>query len=66
MCVVDKQFEQPEFVCESVNVDLQYDEIYLNFTAGSVCLCGLCSPVVGLGMSVRWSWYPMLWVRLLR
>ena len=34
----------------SVNVDLQYDEISLTSTAGSVCLCGVSSPVV-----VPWS-----------
>ena len=26
----------------------------------------ICSPVVVLGLSVRLSWYPMLWVRVLR
>ena len=41
MCVVNKQFELLEFVSESVYVDLQYDEIYLTFTAGHVCLCVL-------------------------
>ena len=40
-CVVNKQFEILEFVSESVYVDLQYDEISLTFTAGSVCLCGV-------------------------
>ena len=60
MCVVNKQFELLEFVFESVYVDLQYDEISLTFTAGSVCLCGVCSHVVVLGLSVRLSWYPML------
>ena len=65
MCVVNKQFELLEFVFESVYVDLQYDEISLTFPAGSVCLCGVCSPVVVLGLSVRLSWYPMLWVRCL-
>ena len=60
MCVVNKQFELLEFVFESVYVDLQYDEIPLTFTAGSVCLCGVCSPVVVVGLSVRLSWYPML------
>ena len=44
MCVVNKQFEPLEFVSESIYVDLQYDEISLTFTAGSVCLCGVCSP----------------------
>ena len=55
MCVVNKQFELLEFVYESVYVDLQYDEISLTFTAGSVCLCGVSSPVVVLGMFVRLS-----------
>ena len=35
-----------------VYVDLQYDEISLTFTAGSVCLCGVSSPVVVLGKVV--------------
>ena len=39
----------------SVYVDLQYDEISLTFTAGSVCLCGISSPVVVLGLFVRLS-----------
>ena len=39
MCVVNKQFELLEFVSESVYVDLQYDEISLTFTAGSLCVC---------------------------
>ena len=55
MCVVNKQFELLEFVFDSVYVDLQYNEISLTFTAGSVCLCGVCSPVVVLGLSVRLS-----------
>ena len=66
MCVVNKQFELLEFVPESVYVDLQYDEIYLTFTAGPVCLCGVSSPVVVLGLFVRLSQYPMLCVQLLR
>ena len=65
MCVVNEQFEFLEFVFESVYVDLPYDEISLTFTAGSVCLCGVCSPVVVLGLSMRMSWYPMLWVRFM-
>ena len=28
-----------------------------------VCLCGVCSPVVVVGLYVRLSWYPMLWMR---
>ena len=48
MCVVNKQFE----LLESVYVDLQYDEIFLTFTAGSVCLCGVSSPPVF--SSIRW------------
>ena len=39
MCVVNKQFKLLEFVFYSVYVDLQYDEIHLTFTAGSVSLC---------------------------
>ena len=66
MCVVNKQFELLEFVFKSVYVDLQYDKISLTFTAGYACLCDVCSPVVVLGMSVRLSWCPMLWIRLLR
>ena len=62
MCVVNKQFELIKFVFDSVHVGLQCDEISLTFTAGSVYLCGGCSPVVVLGLSVRFSWYPMLWV----
>ena len=38
MCVVNKQLQLLVFVFESVYVDLQYDEISLTFTAGSVCL----------------------------
>ena len=55
MCVVNKQFELLELVSESVCVDLQYDDISLTFTAGSVCLCGVSSPVVVLGLFVRLS-----------
>ena len=64
MCVVDKQFELLEFVFDSVYVYLQYDEIYLTFTDGSVSLCCVCSPVVVFGISVRLSWCPM-WMRWL-
>ena len=44
MCVVNKQFELLEFVFYSVYVDLQYDEISLTFTAGSVVMwsCFVC------------------------
>ena len=55
MCVVNKQFELLEFVSESVYVDFQYDEISLTFTAGPVCLCGVSSPLVVLGLFVRLS-----------
>ena len=37
MCGVNKQFELLEFVFDSGYVDLQYDDISLIFTAGSVC-----------------------------
>ena len=56
MCVVNKYVELLEFVFNSVYVDLKYNEIYLTFTAGYVCLC---SHVIVLGLSVRLSWYPM-------
>ena len=39
----------------NIYVDLQYDEISLTFTAGPVCLCGVSSPVVVLGLFVRLS-----------
>ena len=55
MCVVNKQFGLLEFDFESVYVDLQYYEISLTFTAGSVSLCCVCSPVAILGLSVRLS-----------
>ena len=55
MCVVNKQFELLEFISESVYVDLQYDKISLTFTVGSVCLCGVSSIVVVLGLFVRLS-----------
>ena len=55
MYIVNKQFELLKFVSESVYVDLQYDEIPLTFTAGPVCLCGVSSPVVVLGLFVRLS-----------
>ena len=56
MCVVKMQFELLEFVFNSVYVDLKYNEISLTFTAGSVFLCGVCSYVVVLGLSMRLSW----------
>ena len=59
MCVVNKQFELLEFVFDSVYVDLQYDEISLTSTAGSVSLWCVCSHVVVFGLSVRLSWCPM-------
>ena len=37
-------------------VDLRYNEISINFTAGSLCLCGVCSHGVVLGLSVGLSW----------
>ena len=51
MCIVNKQFELLEFVFESVYVDLQYDEISLIFTAGSVC-CVWCLSSCGSPWSV--------------
>ena len=52
---MNKQFEFLEFVSESVYIDLQYDDISLTFTAWSVCLSGVSSPVVVLGMFVMLS-----------
>ena len=62
MCVVNKQFWLLEFVIDSVYIDLQYDEISLTFTAGSVSLWCVCSNVVVFGLSVTLSWYHM-WMR---
>ena len=56
MCVVNKRFELLAFVFDSVYVDLQYEEISLTYTSGYVYLCGVCSPVVVFGLSVRLSW----------
>ena len=64
MCVVNKQCALLEFVFPSVYVDLQYDELSITFTAGSVSLCFVCGHVVVFGLSVRLSWYPM-WMRRL-
>ena len=63
MSVVNKQFQLLKFVFDSVYVDLQYDEIYLTFSAGSGSLCCVCSHVVVFSLSVRLS-YPM-WMRCL-
>ena len=64
MCVVNKPFQLLEFVFDSVYVDLQYDDICLIFTAGSVFVCCVCGHVVVFGLSVRLSWYTM-WMRWL-
>ena len=56
MCVVNKHFELLEFVFDSFYVDLQYDEISLTFTAGSVFLCCVCGLVLCLWSCGRlWS-----------
>ena len=64
MCVVNKPFELLEFVYESVYADLQYDEISLTFcfTATSVCLCGVCSPVVPYVMGAVTVMHVLLFV----
>ena len=59
MTVVSKQFELLKFVFDSVYIDMQYDEIYLTFTAGYVSLCYVCSHVVVFDLTVRLSWYPI-------
>ena len=66
ICVVNKQSKLLEFIFNSFYVYLIYNEISHTFTVGSLCLCGVCSHVVVLCLSVRWSWYPMWWVRWLR
>ena len=63
MCMVNKQFELLEFVFDSVCVDLQFDEISLIFTAGSVSLFCVSGHVDVFGLFVR-LWYHM-WVRWL-
>ena len=40
---------------------MKYNEIYLTFTAGSVCVCGVSSHVVVLGLSLRLYWY-LMWM----
>ena len=66
MCVVNKQFELLEFVFDTVYVDLQYDEISLALTAGSVSLCCECGHAVALGLPARLLWNPMWMRRLLQ
>ena len=36
---------------------MKYNDIFLTFTAGYMCLCVVCSLVVVLGLSVRLSSY---------
>ena len=56
MCLVNKQFELIEFLnIYSIYVGLQYDDISLTFTAGSVSWCCVCSDVVLFGLPVRLS-----------
>ena len=59
MYVVNKQFELLEYVFDSVYVDLQYNEISLTSTPGSLSLWCICSQVIVFGLSVRLSWYSM-------
>ena len=49
MRVVNKQFELLECVFDSVYVGMQYDEVSLTFTAGSLCVCGVCGRLVVFG-----------------
>ena len=64
MCVVNKQLGLLEFVFDSVYIDMQYDEISLSLTVGSVSMCCICTHLVVFGLSVRLSWCPM-WMRWL-
>ena len=50
---MNKHFELLEIVFQF----LKYNKISLTFTAGYVCLCGVCSHVVVLGLSERLSWW---------
>ena len=54
-CVLNMQFELLEFVFDSVYVDLQHDDIFLTFTAGSVSLCCVCGYVVMWSCGRLWS-----------
>ena len=63
MCVVYKQFELLESVLMPVMLTCSIMRFLALLLLG---LCGVCSPVVVLGLSVKLLWYPMLWVRLLR
>ena len=65
MCVVNTQFELLEFVLSPFMLTCSMMRFISLFAAVYVCLYGVCSPVVVLGLSVRLLWYPMLWVRLL-
>ena len=56
MCGVTKQFELLKFVFDSVYVDLQYDEISLTFTAGSVCEVVMVPYVVGARAKAMLVW----------
>ena len=62
MCVVNKQCELMELFLSPFMLTCSM----MRFI--SLLLLGMCacSPVIVLGRSVRLSWYPMLWVRLLR
>ena len=53
MCVVNKQFELLEFDFESFYVDSQYDEVSFTCIVVYVCLSGVCSLVVVLGLFAR-------------
>ena len=53
-CVVNKQFEQLEFVFDFVYADLKYNEILL---LRLLSLCCMCIHVVLFGLSVRLSCY---------
>ena len=55
---MNKQFGLFEFVLMPFMLTCSIMK-FLTFTAGSVCLCGVCSHVVVLGLSVRLSWYPV-------
>ena len=62
MCVAISSLSSSSlFLIQFMLVGLQYDKTSLSFTTGYVCLCGVCSHVVVLGLSVRLYWY-LMWM----
>ena len=62
MCVVNKQFELLELILMPFMLPCSMMR-FLSLLLLSLCACVV---FVVLGLSVRLSYYPMFWVRLLR